>query len=168
MIRMTSYKDKPFNEAISSFRLYEAEIKSKWGGRKRLFKCVDVQLEIKFCKAEILFEESLVSAHRDKKIQMIDMMNRAYAALINKAIENGHKELSQDHRCYQFDKDKIAIVCDYDSELPLMKNLYGKDKNVILYSVEELFRLVTPLYMDMKLILKKRDIDGTFIKVKYK
>ena len=167
MIRMDSYKAKSFIKALGDFRSYEADIKAKWGGRKRLFKCVDTALEIKFCKAEMLFEESLIDKPIHKKIEMIDMMTRAYKALIAKAESNGHKALDAIYSCYKYG-DGIAIVCTYDSEIELMKTIHGKDKYVTLWSMQEIFRIITPGYTGIKEAMKKNGIDGTFTRVNHK
>jgi NCAIR mutase (PurE)-related protein len=164
---MKTYLEETFNKAIKDYRSFESEINAKWGGRRRLFKCVDVSLEIKFCKAEMIFKDSLANEHYKKKMDRLAMMERAYTALIKKALENGYKELQLDCRCYEYAKDQVAIVCDYDSQLPGLKKIHGKDKDVVLFSVQELFRFVDPYYMDAKETFKKKDIDITFKKVSY-
>lgn len=164
---MNNYLEETFNKAIKDYRSYESEINAKWGGRKRLFKCVDVALEIKFCKAEMIFADSLANDPHKIKMDRLAMMERAYAALIKKAKENGHKELDINFKCYEYAKDQIAIVCDYDSQLPGLKKIHGKDKDVVLFSVQELFRFVDP-YIGIKRSLKDININGTFTKVNYK
>ena len=163
---MKTYLDESFIKQIKELRTYETSVNKKWGGRKRLFKCVDVQLEIKFCKAEMLLDESLKSQPAKKKIEMIEMMYRAWDALINKAEENGYTQLDEEYRCYEY-KDSIAIICDSDLQLSNLKSKFGKDKNTILFSMEELFRFVHPDYMDAKKIFKQRDMDITFKRVTY-
>ena len=165
---MKKYLEETLKTQLKDFRAYESSIENEWGGKKRLFKCVDVQLEIKFCKAQMLFDESLRNAKTDKKIEMIEMMYRAYNALVAKAKESGYEKLLTDYKCYQYNKEKIAIVCDSDLQLSNLKSIHGKDKDVILFSMEELFRFVHPDYMKAKEIFKKRDMDITFKRVTYK
>tara|TARA_B110000459_G_scaffold125142_1_gene137458 strand:- start:1207 stop:1704 length:498 start_codon:yes stop_codon:yes gene_type:complete len=165
---MKKYLEETLKTQLKDFRAYESSIENEWGGKKRLFKCVDVQLEIKFCKAQMLFDESLRNAKTDKKIEMIEMMYRAYNALVTKAKESGYEKLLTDYKCYQYNKEKIAIVCDLDLQLSNLKSIHGKDKDVILFSMEELFRFVHPDYMKAKEIFKKRDMDITFKRVTYK
>jgi hypothetical protein len=50
---MKRYTEEALKELLKDFRSYESKIETEWGGKKRLFKCVDVELEIKFCKAQI-------------------------------------------------------------------------------------------------------------------
>lgn len=164
---MKKYLIETLKKQLKEFRSYETSIENEWGGKKRLFKLVHAQLEIKFCKAQMLFDESLCGDDIQLKIQMIEMMNRAYSALIQKAEENGHNKLADDFRCYKYRNNKIAIVCDAEHQLPRLKELYGKDKDVILFSMEELFRFVHPDYIDAKEVFKKRDIDITFKRVSY-
>ena len=165
---MKRFLQEPIEKQLKDFRDYESSIENDWGGKKRLFKCVDVQLEIKFCKAQMLFDKSLVESPVKKKIEMIEMMYRAYNALITKAEENGYKKLLTDYKCYEYNKEKIAIVCDSDLQLSNLKSIHGKDKNVILFSMEELFRFVHPDYMKAKETFKKNNIDMTFKRVTYK
>ena len=164
---MKTYLDETFIKQVKAFRSYETSVESEWGGKKRLFKCVDVHLEIKFCKAQMVFDEALTKEKAAKKIEMIEMMYRAYNALITKAEESGYSKLDNDYKCYQYNKDKIAIVCDSDLQLSNLKSIHSKDKDVILFSMEELFRFVHPDYIDAKEVFKKRDIDITFKKVSY-
>ena len=165
---MKRFLQEPIEKQLKDFRDYESSIENDWGGKKRLFKCVDVQLEIKFCKAQMLFDESLIKSPANKKIDMIAMMYRAYNALISKAEENGYKKLPTDYKCYEYNNEQIAIVCDSDLQLSNLKSIHGKDKDVILFSMEELFRFVHPDYMKAKEIFKKRNMDITFKRVTYK
>jgi NCAIR mutase (PurE)-related protein len=162
---MKTYLDETFIKQVKAFRSYETSVESEWGGKKRLFKCVDVHLEIKFCKAQMLFDEALTKEKAAKKIEMIEMMYRAYNALITKAEESGYSKLDNDYKCYQYNKDKIAIICNSDLQLSNLKSIHGKDKDVILFSMEEIFRILTPGYTGMKEVMKKNGIDGTFKEV---
>ena len=164
---MKNYLVETLEKQLKDFRSYETSIEREWGGKKRLFKCVDAQLEIKFCKAQMLFDESLIEATTRKKIEMIEMMYRAYKALINKAEANGYSKLQNDYRCYKYKNNKIAIVCDSDLQLSNLKSIYGKDKDVILFSVEELFRLIHPDYLEAKETFKKKNLDIQFKRVSY-
>ena len=164
---MKKYLQEPIEKQLKDYRSYESSIEREWGGKKRLFKCVDAQLEIKFCKAQMLFDESLIESPVKKKIEMIEMMYRAYNALISKAEANGYSKLENDYRCYKYKNNKIAIVCDSDLQLSNLKSIYGKDKDVILFSVEELFRLMHPDYLEAKETFKKKNLDIQFKRVSY-
>ena len=167
MIQMKNYLVETLEKQLKDYRSYETSIEREWGGKKRLFKCVNAQLEIKFCKAQMLFDESLIESPVKKKIEMIGMMYRAYKALINKAEANGYSKLENDYRCYKYKNNKIAIVCDSDLQLSNLKSIYGKDKDVILFSVEELFRLMHPDYLKAKETFKKKNMDIMFKRVSY-
>ena len=52
---------------------FETQIEIDWGGKKRLFKCVDVQLEIKFSKAEIMFKKSILNDVLSKSISVLKL-----------------------------------------------------------------------------------------------
>ncbi len=164
---MKNYLVETLEKQLKDYRSYETSIEREWGGKKRLFKCVDAQLEIKFCKAQMLFDESLIESPVKKKIEMIEMMYRAYKALINKAEANGYSKLENDYRCYKYKNNKIAIVCDSDLQLSNLKSIYGKDKDVILFSMEELFRFVHPDYLEAKETFKKKNMDIQFKRVSF-
>jgi hypothetical protein len=161
------YLEETVKEKIKQYREFETQIKIDWGGKKRLFKCVDVQLEIKFSKAEMMFDKSLYQDHPKKKLQMIEMMRRAYKALIDEAKSNGYKALEKDHKCYRYGKDRIAILCDSDLQLSNLKAKYKNDKDTVLFSIEELFRFIPPDYLNAKETFKQKNIDITFEKVTY-
>ena len=106
---MKSYLDETFIKQINAYRSFVINIDDEWGGKKRLFKLVNVELEIKFCKAEMLLDESLKGQIAKNKIDMIEMMYRAWAVLISKAEENGYTKLEQGYKCYEH-KDNILIT----------------------------------------------------------
>ena len=143
------------------------KLKQNGVAKKRLFKCVDTQLEIKFCKAQMFFDDSLTDESIQKKFEMVEMMYRAYTALINKAEVNGFSELEDDFRCYKYKENKIAIVCDSIDQLPRLKKLYGSDKDVVLFSIDEMFRLIHPDYLAAKETFKKKNMDITFKRVSF-
>ena len=164
---MKNYLQETYKNKIKDYRLYESNINKDWGGKRRLFKCVDTQLEIKFCKAEMLFNETLLDGTTKKKIEMIEMMYRAYSALVDKSTDNGYSKLEDDFRCYKYRDNKIAIVCDTDTQIPRLKELYGTDKDVVLFSVEELFRFMHPDYLSAKETFKKKNLDIMFKRVSF-
>ncbi len=161
---MKSYLDESFIKQINAYRSFVINIDDEWGGKKRLFKLVNVELEIKFCKAEMLLDESLKGQIAKNKIDMIEMMYRAWAVLISKAEENGYTKFEQGYKCYEH-KDNILIVCDSDLQLSSLKLKFGKDKKTLLYSMEELFRFIPPDLMEAKKIFKSRDMDITFKRI---
>ena len=167
MITMKNYLEETLDKQLKVYRDYESSIEKQWGGKKRLFKCVDTQLEIKFCKAQMLFNETLIEGHTKKKIEMLQMMYRAYKALVDKAKANGYRELEDDFRCYKYRNNKIAIVCDMDVQISRLKELYGSDKDVVLFSVEELFRFMHPDYLEAKETFKQKNIDITFKRIRF-
>jgi NCAIR mutase (PurE)-related protein len=162
-----NYLETTYKSNIKEYRAYETKIENEWGGTKRLFKCVDVQLEIKFCKAEMLFKKSLQEENIKKKLQMIEMMYRAWNTLINKAKDNGYVPLEPLCKCYKYNRDKIAIVCEQDLQLSNLKDKYKNDKDTIIFSIQELFRFVHPDYIEAKETFKHNNIDITFTKVNY-
>ena len=161
------YLEETVKEKIKEYREFETQINKDWGGKKRLFKFVDVQLEIKFSKAEMIFNKSLYQDQPKKKLQTIQMMFRAWKALIDSATDNGYKTLDKDYKCLKYGKDKIAIVCETDLQLIDLKDKHKNDKDTVLFSIEELFRFIPPEHLKAKETFKQKNIDITFEKVTY-
>tara|TARA_B100000900_G_C20571932_1_gene713588 strand:- start:846 stop:1340 length:495 start_codon:yes stop_codon:yes gene_type:complete len=162
-----NYLEETVKSKLKEYRGYVSTIDEEWGGRKRLFKCVDVKLEIKFSKAEMLLKKSLSDDNPKKKLQMIQMMYRAWDALIKEALDRGYEKLEKEFRCYRYGKDKIAIVCDSDLQLSYLKGKYRNDKDTVLFSMQELFNFIHPDWLDAKEKFKQNKIDITFEKVTY-
>ena len=59
MNQPNTYLDNQLKEKLKALRAYESETYAKWGNRKRILKMVDVDFEIKFCRAEMILKESL-------------------------------------------------------------------------------------------------------------
>jgi hypothetical protein len=54
-----------------------------------------------------------------------------------------------------------------DAQIPRLKELYGSDKDVVLFSVEELFRFMHPDYLEAKETFKQKNMDITFKRVSF-
>ena len=99
---------------------------------------------------------------------MIDMMYRAYDALIEDVRSQGYSEIKAEYRCYKFDKDKIALICDLDAQLPRLRNTHKNEPNTLFFSVEELFRCIPKDFMDFRALLAKMSKDVSFERIEYK
>ena len=65
---MNTYLNESLKDKLKELRLYEVDTRVKWGDRKRIFKMVGVQFEIKFCRAEQMLKDSLFSDPVKKKL----------------------------------------------------------------------------------------------------
>ena len=54
---MKTYLDESFESELKKLRIYESESFERWGSRKRIFKMLGVDFEIKFCRAEQMLKE---------------------------------------------------------------------------------------------------------------
>ena len=75
---MKSYIEESLEDKLKKLRTYESELYEKWGNRKRIFKITGINFEIKFCRAEMMFKESLQKDNPKKKMQMLEIMERAF------------------------------------------------------------------------------------------
>lgn len=165
---MKSYIEENLKTKLKEYRDFESSIDINWGGKKRLENLVSVNLGMKFGKAEYMFKESLRKDTPKKVINMIDMMYRAYDALIEDVRSQGYSEIKAEYRCYKFDKDKIALICDLDAQLPRLRNTHKNEPNTLFFSVEELFRCIPKDFMDFRALLAKMSKDVSFERIKYK
>ena len=81
MNQPNTYLDNQLKDKLKALRNYESETYAKWGNRKRIFKMVGVNFEIRFCRAEMILKESLQSESIKRKISRVDMMDRALQQL---------------------------------------------------------------------------------------
>ena len=165
---MKSYIEENLKVKLKEFRDFESSIDISWGGKKRLENLVTINLGMKFGKAEYIFKESLQKDKPQIVITRIDMMYRAYEALIQDAKNQGYSEIKAEYRCYKFDKDKLALICDLDAQLPRLRNTHKNEPNTLFFSVEELFRCIPKDFMHFRAILAEKSKDVSFERITYK
>jgi len=163
---MKTYIDETLESKLKELRTYENNTYVKWGNRKRIFKIVGVQFEIKFCKAEQLLKESLQNDSAQKKLKMVEMMLRAYEQLNIKCEESGYIQIQPNARCFNFD-NKTALICDTDADKPALERIHKDEKDLVIFSVEELLRCLPKDFMQAKVLLSKLDKSVNFQKVTY-
>lgn len=161
---MKTYLDKNLESKLKELRTYELETYEKWGSRKRIFKMVGVQFEIKFCRGEQMLRESLESDVVRKKMQMVDMMFRAFDSLNIKCEESGYNRIQPSTRCFNFDK-KTAIICDTDDEKPVLYKVHKDEPDIMIFSIEELLRCIPKDFMKAKQILSRLDKSVNFKRI---
>lgn len=163
---MKTYLDETLEDKLKELRVYELETFVKWGNRKRIFKMVGVQFEIKFCKAEQLLKDSLFSNTTAQKLKMVEMMIRAYEQLNIKCEESGYIMIQPNVKSFNFD-NKTALVCDTDDEKPALEMIHKDEKDIMIFSIEELLRCIPDDFMKAKELLSKLDKSVNIQKVTY-
>ena len=163
---MKTYIDETLESKLKELRTFEVDTYIKWGNRKRIFKMVGVQFEIKFCKAEQLLKDSLYSDTTAQKLKMVEMMIRAYEQLNIKCEESGYIMIQPNVKCFNFDK-KTALVCDTDDEKPALEMIHKDEKDIMIFSIEELLRCIPDDFMKAKELLSKLDKSVNIQKVNY-
>ena len=167
MNQPNTYLDNQFKDKLKALRTYESETYAKWGNRKRIFKMVGVDFEIKFCRAEMILKESLRSESTQKKITRVEMMDRALQQLNIKLESSGYAQIQPNARSFRFDNKNI-LVCDTDEEKPLLVKIHKQEKDIAIFSVEELLRCIPKDFMEAKHLLSKLSKEVNFKKVIYK
>jgi len=167
MNQPSTYLDNELKDKLRALRTYESETYAKWGNRRRIFKMVGVDFEIKFCRAEMILKQSLQSETNKRKITRVDMMDRALQQLNIELEKSGYAQIQPNVRCFRFDNKNI-IVCDTDDEKPFLIKIHKQEKDVAIFSVEELLRCIPKGFIDAKQLLSKLSKEVNFKKVIYK
>ena len=163
---MKTYLNESLKDKLKELRLYEVDTRIKWGNRKRIFKMVGVQFEIKFCRAEQMLKDSIHNDSPKKQLQMVEMMLRAYEQLNIKCEESGYIQIQPNAKCFNFD-NKTALVCDTDSEKPVLEQIHKDEKDIMIFSIEELFRCIPSDFIRAKELLSKLDKSVNIQRVDY-
>jgi hypothetical protein len=163
---MKTYLNESLKDKLKELRLYEVDTRIKWGNRKRIFKMVGVQFEIKFCRAEQMLKDSIHNDSPKKQLQMVEMMLRAYEQLNIKCEESGYIQIQPNAKCFNFD-NKTALVCDTDSEKPVLEQIHKDEKDIMIFSIEELFRCIPSDFIRAKELLSKLDKSVNIKRVDY-
>jgi hypothetical protein len=163
---MNTYLNDSLKDKLKQLRIYEAETKVKWGNLKRIYKMVGVDFEIKFLKAEQMLKTSLRTDPPKKQIIMVEMMLRAYEQLNIKCEESGYIMIQPNAKCFTFDK-KTALICDTDDEKPVLELIHKDEKDIMIFSIEELLRCIPNDFMRAKELLSKLDKSVNIQRVDY-
>ena len=166
MNQPNTYLDNELKDKLKRLRTYESQTYAKWGNRKRIFKMVGVDVEIKFCRAEMILKESLRSESTQKKITRVEMMDRALQQLNIKLESSGYAQIQPNARLFRLDNKNI-LVCDTDDEKPLLVKIHKQENDIAIFSVEELLRCIPKDFMDAKQLLSKIDKSVNFEKITY-
>lgn len=166
MNQPNTYLDNQLKEKLKALRAYESETYAKWGNRKRILKMVDVDFEIKFCRAEMILKESLRKETTQRKISRVEMMDRALQQLNIKLESSGYHQIQPNARCFRFDNKNI-LVCDTDEEKPQLIKIHKEEKDIAIFSIEELLRCIPKDFMEAKNLLSKLSKEVNFQQITY-
>ena len=166
MNQPNTYLDNQLKDKLKALRAYESETYANWGNRKRISKMVDVDFEIKFCRAEMILKESLRKETTQRKISRVEMMNRALQQLNIKLESSGYHQIQPNARCFRFDNKNI-LVCDTDEEKPQLIKIHKEEKDIAIFSIEELLRCIPKDFMEAKHLLSKLSKEVNFERINY-
>ena len=166
MNQPNTYLDNQLKEKLKALRAYESETYAKWGNRKRILKMVDVDFEIKFCRAEMILKESLRKETTQRKISRVEMMDRALQQLNIKLESSGYAQLQPNARSFILDNKNI-LVCDTDEEKPQLIKIHKEEKDIAIFSIEELLRCIPKDFMEAKNLLSKLSKEVNFQQITY-
>ena len=166
MNKPNTYLDNQLKDKLKALRANESETYAKWGNRKRILKMVDVDFEIKFCRAEMILKESLRKETTQRKISRVEMMNRALQQLNIKLESSGYAQLQPNVRSFILDNKNI-LVCDTDEEKQQLIKIHKEEKDIAIFSIEELLRCIPKDFMEAKNLLSKLSKEVNFQQITY-
>tara|TARA_A100001515_G_C4575154_1_gene211044 strand:+ start:129 stop:638 length:510 start_codon:yes stop_codon:yes gene_type:complete len=166
MNQPNTYLDKQLKDKLKALRTYESETYAKWGNRKRILKMVDVDFEIKFCRAEMILKQSLAKETTQRKISRVEMMDRALQQLNIKLESSGYAKLQPNVRSFILNNKNI-LVCDTDEEKPQLIKIHKQEKDIAIFSIEELLRCIPKDFMEAKHLLSKLSKEVNFQQITY-
>ena len=104
---------------------------------------------------------------RQRKISRVEMMNRAFEQLNIKLESSGYAKLQPNVRSFRLDNKNI-LVCDTDEEKPLLIKIHKEEKDIAIFSIEELLRCIPKDFMEAKQLLSKLSKEVNFKKITYR
>lgn len=117
-------------------KLYQLKsyIDESWN-LKRLIDCVSPELKTRFNRALQHYDDNIFITKN--KIELIEMMHRAYEALINEAERLGFNKLEYEFWFIHYNNMEY-IICKNDHDHEVAYNKYGNKENVIILTIQEL------------------------------
>ena len=161
-------EEKKFNaetlKILGKYREFQIDTYRAWGDQERLDRLITDDLKNKFLKANHLFSEAMLSRDDMQMRKMVEMMNRAYEALIVDIQQQGYKPLEPHIRCFDWD-GQVWYVTDMDFEIPRAMQLYKKEGDIKFVSVQELLRTVPKELMDIRLDIAMMFEGSKFVRI---
>ena len=154
---------KQVKERLQEFRQFESVLKTDWGGNERFNQLLTLDTKLKLQKAQYIFKKAWHKKDSDHMNKMIDMMYRAYNAVIEELQELGYKKLEPHIRCFKWNGE-LWYVTDMDYEMPRARIISGDSKSNYI-SIQELMRCIPKELMELRILLAKQFEGSKFEKV---
>ena len=119
----------------------ETTIKEQYGGFKVLDILFDPGFVKKFKRAKELFEQAMIGIDLHKKLEMAQMLNRAYAAAFTEIGKHNIKKLDPWVKVFAVD-NHVYYVFENQDYLEAVKKVKAPGKNISYISIEELLRCI--------------------------
>jgi hypothetical protein len=114
----------------------------------------------------MILKESLSKETTQRKISRVEMMDRALQQLNIKLESSGYHQIQPNVRSFILDNKNI-LVCDTDEEKPLLIKIHEKEKDIAIFSIEELLRCIPKDFMEAKHLLSKLSKEVNFQQITY-
>lgn len=117
-------------------KLYELKtyIDESWN-INRLLNCIRPELKTRFNRASNHYDDNIFITNN--KIELIEMMQRAYQALIDEAQTLGFNKLEYEFWFIEYN-NKEYIICKNDHDHEVAFNKYGNKESVTILTIQEL------------------------------
>jgi hypothetical protein len=117
-------------------KLYELKlyIDESWN-LERLLTCIRPELKTRFDRALDHYDDNIFITKN--KIDLIEMMQRAYQALIDEAEALGFNKLDHEFWFIKYN-DRDYVICKNDHDHEVAYNKYGNKESVTILTIQEL------------------------------
>ena len=165
--KVEDYLSKQAQKHIAEYRKNQQFVVRDWGGVNRLKRLCSPEMRDKFNKAERMIENAINGGMADSIKGMVAMMERAFYALVTEVTERGFKPIEPVVKYYEFES-RAYMICDHDHQLELVHELYDKEPNTVLISMEQLVKFLPAQMSDILQQIQEFAPTAHFTKVEKK
>lgn len=126
---------KELNKSLLELNQIKSKVSKEWG-KRRILQLISPELLMRFKRAETKYLDAYLT---DNKIELNNMMIRAYEALIKNAIDLGYNKLSPEFILSNHPvTNNQIIICINKDDMPTAYEKYKSKEDVIIFHIDEL------------------------------
>jgi hypothetical protein len=126
---------KELNKSLLELNQIKNKVSKEWG-KQRILQLISPELLMRFKRAEAKYLNAYLTHN---KIELNNMMIRAYEALIKDAKDLGYNKLSPEFILSNHPvTNKQIIICVNEDDMPIAYERYKSKEDVIIFYIDEL------------------------------
>jgi len=138
---------KELNKSLLELNQIKSKVSKEWG-KQRILQLISPELLMRFKRAEAKYLNAYLT---DNKIELNNMMIRAYEALIKDAINLGYNKLLPEFILSNHPvTNNQIIICVNEDDLPIAYERYKSKENVIIFYIDELLIAIDKSILNAK------------------